>query len=138
MEVPQGRWEVEDTDPTMLLMLSNEKEDAYIFVVCGEVPEADKPPSPREFALRKEASQAVIEKQFDTFTVVDRRNVIIGGRDAEEIEFVGTKGDDDFSGKVVFLSQDRKVFILSGSTTGENYARLVEEMDGILRSFTLT
>lgn len=138
MEVPSDVWKIDDADPSMLLMLSNEDEDAYIFVVCGEIPEADgrAPVSGQEFALRKEASQAVIEKQFDTFTVVGRQVVTIGDMDGEEVEFVGTKGEEDFNGKIVFLLHDRKIFILSSSTTGENYPRLIGEMDSILRSFT--
>ena len=44
--------------------------------------------------------------------------------------------EEDFNGKIVFLLRERKIFILSSSTTGENYPRLIGEMDSILRSFT--
>lgn len=138
IEVPSESWKIDDADPSMLLMLSNEDEDAYIFVVCGEAPDAKGSDflSPEDFALRKEASQAVIEKQFDTFTVLGKDAANIGGTEAEEVEFEGTKGEEDFKGKVVFLLHGFKIFILSSSTTKENYPLLIGDMDQILRSFT--
>ncbi len=138
IEVPSESWKIDDSDPNLLLMLSNDDEDAYIFVVSGEVPEEDVAGavSEQEFTVRKEASQAVIEKQFDTFKVLGRQVVPIGGTGGEEVEFSGTKGEEDFKGKIVFMLHGRRILILSSSTTDKNYERLSGDMDRILRSFT--